>query len=209
MSPASSPRSTPRWRRQPTDRAAVPGRASASSRHGRLACNIRIRCGSANLDVPQLSAQNGPIWHDAFSCSANHTSGHATDGGGRSAGGVEEPGNQRAFGQVVVDLYRFAGLGDLYRDGTLFPVTACVRMNVQFHALGEHHGGRSAATSSSTSAGGCCWLPAWAGAPLSAGHGYPLRLAAPGQRGYWRVKWVDRIELQATPWWWQPAFPVT
>jgi len=43
----------------------------------------------------------------------------------------------------------------------------------------------------------------------AAGHGYPLRLAAPGRRGYWWVKWVDRIELQATPWWWQPRFPVT
>ncbi len=47
------------------------------------------------------------------------------------------------------------------------------------------------------------------GASLSAGHGYPLRLIAPGRRGYWWVKWVDRIELQATPWWWQPPFPVT
>lgn len=47
------------------------------------------------------------------------------------------------------------------------------------------------------------------GAPLSAGHGYPMRLVAPGRRGYWWVKWVDRIELQTTPWWWQPPFPVT
>jgi DMSO/TMAO reductase YedYZ molybdopterin-dependent catalytic subunit len=47
------------------------------------------------------------------------------------------------------------------------------------------------------------------GTPLSAGHGYPLRLIAPGRRGYWWVKWVDRIELQTTPWWWQPPFPVT
>jgi Oxidoreductase molybdopterin binding domain len=47
------------------------------------------------------------------------------------------------------------------------------------------------------------------GQPLSVGHGYPLRLVAPGRRGFWWVKWVDRIELQSTPWWWQPTFPVT
>jgi DMSO/TMAO reductase YedYZ molybdopterin-dependent catalytic subunit len=47
------------------------------------------------------------------------------------------------------------------------------------------------------------------GQPLSVGHGYPLRLVAPGRRGFWWVKWVDRVELQSTPWWWQPPFPVT
>jgi DMSO/TMAO reductase YedYZ molybdopterin-dependent catalytic subunit len=47
------------------------------------------------------------------------------------------------------------------------------------------------------------------GQALSAGHGFPLRLVAPGRRGFWWVKWVDRIELQATPPWWQPPFPVT
>jgi DMSO/TMAO reductase YedYZ molybdopterin-dependent catalytic subunit len=46
------------------------------------------------------------------------------------------------------------------------------------------------------------------GAPLSAGHGFPVRLVAPGRRGYWWVKWVDRVEVQGTPSWWQPPFPV-
>jgi hypothetical protein len=48
-----------------------------------------------------------------------------------------------------------------------------------------------------------------AGAPLAVGNGYPLRLVAPGRRGYWWVKWVDRIELSADPPSWQPPFPVT
>jgi Oxidoreductase molybdopterin binding domain len=47
------------------------------------------------------------------------------------------------------------------------------------------------------------------GAPLSVGHGFPARLVAPGRRGFWWVKWVDRIELRSTSWWWQPPFPVT
>jgi len=47
------------------------------------------------------------------------------------------------------------------------------------------------------------------GGPLSPGHGFPVRLIAPNRRGFWWVKWVDRIELDATPAWWQPPFPVT
>jgi DMSO/TMAO reductase YedYZ molybdopterin-dependent catalytic subunit len=47
------------------------------------------------------------------------------------------------------------------------------------------------------------------GQPLAPRHGFPARLVAPGRRGFWWVKWVDRIELQDTPWWWQPPFPVT
>lgn len=46
------------------------------------------------------------------------------------------------------------------------------------------------------------------GAPLSPGHGFPMRLVAPGRRGYWWVKWVDRVEVQTTPSWWQPPFPI-
>jgi hypothetical protein len=48
-----------------------------------------------------------------------------------------------------------------------------------------------------------------AGQALSPGHGYPLRLVAPGRRGFWWVKWVDRIEFDTTPSWWHPPLPVT
>lgn len=46
------------------------------------------------------------------------------------------------------------------------------------------------------------------GHALSAGHGFPFRLVAPRRRGFWWVKWVDRIELSDAPSWWQPPFPV-
>ncbi|HEX6207398.1 MAG TPA: molybdopterin-dependent oxidoreductase [Actinomycetota bacterium] len=46
------------------------------------------------------------------------------------------------------------------------------------------------------------------GEPLSAGHGFPARIVAPGRRGFWWVKWVTRIEVSAVPWWWQPPFPL-
>ncbi|HEX6381717.1 MAG TPA: molybdopterin-dependent oxidoreductase [Acidimicrobiia bacterium] len=47
------------------------------------------------------------------------------------------------------------------------------------------------------------------GVPLSPGHGFPARIVAPGRRGFWWVKWVQRMELSTVPWWWQPPFPVT
>jgi DMSO/TMAO reductase YedYZ molybdopterin-dependent catalytic subunit len=46
------------------------------------------------------------------------------------------------------------------------------------------------------------------GVPLSAGHGFPARLVAPGRRGFWWVKWVTRIEASDEPWWWQSPFPL-
>jgi hypothetical protein len=47
------------------------------------------------------------------------------------------------------------------------------------------------------------------GSPLSAGHGYPARLVAPGRRGFWWVKWVTSIEIDDRPWWVQSPFPLT
>jgi DMSO/TMAO reductase YedYZ molybdopterin-dependent catalytic subunit len=44
---------------------------------------------------------------------------------------------------------------------------------------------------------------------LDAGHGFPARIVAPDWRGFfWWVKWVTSISLDATPWWWQPPFPL-
>lgn len=47
------------------------------------------------------------------------------------------------------------------------------------------------------------------GRPLSAGHGAPARIVAPGRRGFWWVKWVTRLELSERPWWLQSPFPLT
>jgi DMSO/TMAO reductase YedYZ molybdopterin-dependent catalytic subunit len=44
--------------------------------------------------------------------------------------------------------------------------------------------------------------------PLSHGHGFPLRLAAPGKRGFEWVKWVTRIEVHETGKWRQPPLPM-
>ncbi len=40
------------------------------------------------------------------------------------------------------------------------------------------------------------------------GHGAPLRLVAPGRRGYDWVKWVDEIRLTDSPAWLQPWLPL-
>jgi DMSO/TMAO reductase YedYZ molybdopterin-dependent catalytic subunit len=50
---------------------------------------------------------------------------------------------------------------------------------------------------------------AYEGRPLTAGHGHPARLVAPGRRGFWWVKWVVDVELSRRPWWTQPPFPLT
>jgi DMSO/TMAO reductase YedYZ molybdopterin-dependent catalytic subunit len=47
------------------------------------------------------------------------------------------------------------------------------------------------------------------GEQLSEGHGFPARVVAPGRRGFWWVKWVERIEVSGIPWWRQWPFPPT
>ena len=47
-----------------------------------------------------------------------------------------------------------------------------------------------------------------AGQPLDHGHGYPLRLVAPGHRGYDWVKWVTHIQVNESSYLLQPPLPL-
>ena len=49
----------------------------------------------------------------------------------------------------------------------------------------------------------------YGGEPLRAGHGAPVRLVAPGRRGYWWVKWVTSVEPDDHPPWLQSPLPLT
>ncbi|MGI8693055.1 MAG: molybdopterin-dependent oxidoreductase [Geodermatophilaceae bacterium] len=46
------------------------------------------------------------------------------------------------------------------------------------------------------------------GSALSPGHGAPVRLVAPGRRGFWWVKWVTEVRVVDSPWWLQSPFPL-
>jgi len=43
---------------------------------------------------------------------------------------------------------------------------------------------------------------------LSEGHGFPVRLVAPGYRGYGWVKWVTGLEVSRDPAWVEPPLPL-
>ena len=47
-----------------------------------------------------------------------------------------------------------------------------------------------------------------AGAPLPDGNGGPVRLVAPGRRGFWWVKWVGAVNTDDLPPWWQLPLPL-
>ena len=47
-----------------------------------------------------------------------------------------------------------------------------------------------------------------AGAPLDHGHGFPVRLVAPGLRGFEWVKWVMELRVESAPAWLQPPLPL-
>jgi molybdopterin-dependent oxidoreductase-like protein protein len=57
-------------------------------------------------------------------------------------------------------------------------------------------------------AGGLLLATHAADRPLSPGHGAPVRLVTPGRRGFWWVKWVERVEVVDAPWWLQSPFPL-
>jgi DMSO/TMAO reductase YedYZ molybdopterin-dependent catalytic subunit len=46
------------------------------------------------------------------------------------------------------------------------------------------------------------------GAELPPENGFPVRLVAPGERGFWWVKWVEEVRAEALPAWWQSPFPL-
>ena len=48
----------------------------------------------------------------------------------------------------------------------------------------------------------------YGGEPLRRGHGAPVRLVAPGRRGFWWVKWVSSVKPVDRRWWLQSPFPL-
>ena len=58
-------------------------------------------------------------------------------------------------------------------------------------------------------AGECLLATHVGGEPISHGHGFPVRLVAPGKRGFEWVKWVDSIRVNDTGKWWQSPVPLT
>lgn len=56
---------------------------------------------------------------------------------------------------------------------------------------------------------GSLWLATRCeGGGLSPGRGAPVRLVAPGRRGFWWVKWVASVRLSDAPSWLQAPFPL-
>lgn len=93
-------------------------------------------------------------------------------------------------GIPLVDLLDEAGIQDEARSITIRSVTGYWR---RF---------------SLTEARGYLLATQVAGEQLSHGHGFPIRLVAPGKRGFEWVKWVTAIRIGTEPDWRQPPLPL-
>ena len=98
--------------------------------------------------------------------------------------------NRTWHGVRVSDLLDMAGIGGGARSVTFTSVTGYYRRasleEAENYILATHVGDER----------------------LTHGHGAPLRLVAPGRRGYEWVKWIDRITVNDTPKWYQPPLPL-
>ena len=93
-------------------------------------------------------------------------------------------------GLLVSDLLAMSGLKPSARSVTVRSVTGYYRRfstsEIATFLLATHVGGEA----------------------VSHGHGFPLRLAAPGKRGFEWVKWVTEIEVNESSRWLQPPLPL-
>ena len=66
----------------------------------------------------------------------------------------------------------------------------------------------TAAASRSATRRPCCWRRPPPGSRSRTGTERRCGWSRPGRRGFWWVKWVERIEVVDAPWWRQPPFPL-
>jgi DMSO/TMAO reductase YedYZ molybdopterin-dependent catalytic subunit len=97
---------------------------------------------------------------------------------------------QRWSGVLVADLLEWVRLEDGARSLLFRSTTGYVRR----YSLDE--------------AGGLLLATHVGDEELSAEHGFPLRLVAPGHRGYGWVKWISEVEVSRDPAWLEPPLPL-
>ncbi len=128
------------------------------------------------------------------------------DGGGRRELTLAELGGGEAQLRATLDC---TSGWYAHQDWSGVPVSSLVRVTAEARSLFVHSASGYWVRFPVEDLGHLLLATQVGGRALSSGHGFPARLVAPGRRGFWWVKWVDRLELQPTPAWWQPPFPVT